>query len=383
MTAPTPVPPDRRHFRRLDGARGIAVLMVVAFHCFGFTYGSRWHLPWQTDGLRATLHAARDRPPASFVALYPFTLGWAGVAVFFVLSGFVIHHSQVRAGPGPMDVAAFAARRAARIYPPYLLAVLAFAAVAWVRPGADHHDLVKQVLAHAALLQNLRAGTYWGLNPSLWSLAVEAQFYALYPLLWWVRRRTNAAAPLLLTVAVSLAWWAVMSARTAWRPMADVPAFAWWNTPFLWSSWAMGMFLADRFAAGRRAFGRPGVWGPALVLACLASTLTKPTWVFAFPLAAAAATVAVEQALWSARWDWLGHRWLVGVGLVSYTLYLWHQPLVEPAVHLVRRLGGSPAVRFPVVFAAVTVVAVAWSVALYAAVERPGQRLARRFAARP
>ena len=356
--------------------------MVVAFHCFGLTYG-RWQLPWQPHGLRATLHAPGERLSWTFLAMYPAALGWTGVAVFFVLSGFVIHHSQVRAGPGPMDVTAYAGRRFLRIYPPYLLAAVVFAAVDFWAGGADRTAVLRQLLYHATLLHNLRADTYWGLDGSLWSLAVEVQCYALYPLLWWVRRRSTAVTPLLLTAAVSIAWWAWAAWGVRWRAVDEPSAFIWWNTPMLWSSWTLGMFLADRFAAGRRAFARPVATGLTLAVAAAAATLFKPAWPFAFPLAAGAGAVVVERALWSDRWDWIGNRSLVGVGLISYTLYLWHQPLLPPVLRVVNRLGGSPGVRFPVLFATGVAVTGLVSVALHAAVERPSQRLARRFAARP
>jgi peptidoglycan/LPS O-acetylase OafA/YrhL len=376
-------PPDRgrRHLRRLDGVRGVAILLVVAFHCFTISY-ARWHLPWQPGGMVVTLHPATDPPPASYLLLYPFAFGWAGVAVFFVLSGFVIHHAQLRHGLGPMGVRAFAGRRFWRIYPPYLFALLVFTAIAWAAPGARVDRIAFQAGVHAALLHNLWPNTYWGFVPTLWSLAIEVQFYALYPLLWWVRRRTNAVTPLLLTTGVSAIAMGVAALRTDWRSMTDLPSFGWWNTPQLWCTWALGMFLADRFAAGRRVFARPAAWGIALLVLTGASAMTKPTWLLSFPLAAATAAVLVERAVWSDRWTWLGGRWLVGLGMVSYSLYLWHLAIIPPIVAMASPLGMAPAMRFAVVLAATLAVGGLLSLTLYSLVERPSQSLGRRFARR-
>ena len=376
------VPPgDRRHFRRLDGLRGVAILMVVAFHCFGQTYGL-WQLPWRPGGVLATIrYPAGGRVPTTFLALYPFTFGWAGVALFFVLSGFVIHHSQLRAGR--FSPAAFAWRRAARIVPPYLLAVVVFTAVAWFVPGFDHRDLVKQFALHAVLLHNLRPSTFLGLNGAFWSLAVEAQMYALYPVLLGVRRLAGPRGALAGAAVVSAGAVARAAAHTDWHRLAAVPTFVWWNTLPLWFTWALGMYLAEEFAAGRRAFARPAVWGPALAAAFVAATFAKPTWAVSFTLAAGAAAVATEAALWSPRWDWLGGRWLVAAGLCSYSVYLWHQPLVWVIATGFARLRWPPAVQFAAVSAVTAVVAGAVGWGLYVAVERPCQTLARRFPRRP
>src|SRR6478752_5593302 len=79
---------DKRHLPFLDGIRGIAILAVFLSHSLGAAYGMAM-LPW--DGPFRSLDA-----PISFLMLYPFTYGSAGVAVFFVVSGFCIHLSHRR-----------------------------------------------------------------------------------------------------------------------------------------------------------------------------------------------------------------------------------------------------------------------------------------------
>ena len=376
---PPPLPPadDRGHFRRLDGLRGVAVLMVVAFHCFGETV--LYKLPWQPGGLFPTLHPPDHvHVPRAILVLYPLTWGWAGVAVFFVLSGFVIHHAHLRAG-GRFRPAAFAARRLLRIYPPYAVALLAFTACWAASAPVDGRALLVNVAAHAALVHNWFPGTYATINPSMWSMGVEVQFYALYPLLLWTRRVTSVAGPLVLTTLLSAGWWAVLAARTDWRGLDDVPVYPWLNTLPLWSSWTLGMFLADRFAVGRRVFARPRAWGSVMAAAGAAATCCKPTWPLAFPLFAVAAAVVIERSLHPSGWDWLGRRWIVRVGLVSYSLYLWHQPLLIPLRSAMGLYGKRPVLEFAALLAVGGTVSVAVATLSYAVIERPSQRLARRL----
>src|ERR1700730_9917341 len=107
----------KRHVAFLDSLRGLAILLVFTFHSLGAAF-SRDTLPWGGWFQNFT-------GPRSFLALFPATLGWVGVAIFFVVSGFCIHLSFSR----QPRWASFFWRRFFRIYPPYLAALLLFAFV--------------------------------------------------------------------------------------------------------------------------------------------------------------------------------------------------------------------------------------------------------------
>jgi len=107
---------NKIHLPFLDGIRGIAILGVFFFHSLHATFGFD-NLKW--NGIYRDFNVLD-----SFLALYPFTYGGAGVAIFFVVSGFCIHLRHQRSKDG--DWLSFANRRFFRIYPPYLLALLFF-----------------------------------------------------------------------------------------------------------------------------------------------------------------------------------------------------------------------------------------------------------------
>ena len=98
------------HLGFLDVLRGVAILWVFLAHSVGMSYGGtlpQWGPGW-------TRNFGEARLPA---VLFPLTYGFAGVAIFFVISGFCIHLSFLRGRPG--DWQGFFVRRFFRIYPPY------------------------------------------------------------------------------------------------------------------------------------------------------------------------------------------------------------------------------------------------------------------------
>ena len=169
--------------------------------------------------------------------------GYLGVDLLLMLSGFLLYLPYA-AGHTP-DVRGFYRKRAARILPSYwfcLLIMLAFAAVGglYASAGAMFRDL----LAHATFTHNLSAASYVGtpLNGALWTLAVEVQFYLIFPLLARAFRRwpAPAYAAMLLISRVFLSLWVL--------PREDTTL--WFNQlPALMEVYANGMLAAHIYGA--------------------------------------------------------------------------------------------------------------------------------------
>ena len=188
-TQPPKSAAPHRHIPALDGLRGIAVLMVVFFH-----YGGGGHAA---------------NPAIRFLAEFE-KLGANGVTLFFLLSGFLITgilwDSRHRAGRWRT----FFIRRTLRIAPLYYLTLLALLASVLLGP---HPGAAKHVLLFSVYGQNLlSSGSYWVHLPGilkcyhLWSLAVEEQFYLLWPFLIWRMRKLRSAQQLCIAAfIVSLA----------------------------------------------------------------------------------------------------------------------------------------------------------------------------------
>lgn len=154
-----------RRYRLIDGLRGLAALLVLLSHV-GFWTGA--------DGLDVSggLLARGD----------------SGVAVFFAISAFLLLRPWIAAGSGaaaPQSVGVYAVRRAARIVPAYLIALIAVLVVAGTAGAVSSPDGIGgagKVLAHLFLVQGYADASYQSFSQT-WSLTTEGTFYLLVPVI--------------------------------------------------------------------------------------------------------------------------------------------------------------------------------------------------------
>lgn len=277
--------------------------------------------------------------------------GFAGVDVFFVISGFLItaHLLRELEGSGRIRLGRFYARRARRLLPVATL-VLVFTAVAGylLLPAVDHRNLATDVFGAAIYVLNwglaLRSVDYLAEDAAVspvqhyWSLSVEEQFYLVVPVLlivvgWWALRRgadvrTAVGWTLLTIVVVSLGW-------SVWHTAGSPQTAYFVSTTRVWEL-AVGSLLAVCLPRvqelGRRPAEVLALVGAAM-LVWSAVTITSATpWpgsAALLPVLGTAAVIAAgcrTQGTVVARL--LGLSPLVWVGGLSYAIYLWHWPLV-------------------------------------------------------
>lgn len=294
----------------IDGLRAVAVLAVVGFHAGIKSFGS----------------------------------GFAGVDVFFVISGYLITGIILRQlDAGRFSFADFYARRINRILPALIVILAAVLVVGWVVlfPG-EYENLGKHVAAGATFTSNFALWGESGYFDSpdkpllhLWSLGVEEQFYLLWPLLIWIawRKRPAVRATVLILAVASFGFdiWMIQTGRGIGAFYSPLTRF--WEI-------MTGAFLAD--VESRRVLSRqPASDNPVfanglslvglalLVVALLVTTdaTSWPMWREILPVAGTAALIASGSSTLLGR-RVLSNRALVFVGLISYPLYLWHWPLM-------------------------------------------------------
>lgn len=333
-----PAANSSKHIDFLDQVRGIAILSVFLVHAFGQSF-EKATLPW--NGWHAGFAV-----PKLFLVLLPLSYGWAGVSIFFVVSGFCIHLS-FKQHP---DWRAFFIRRFFRIYPPYFFALLFFAMfIPWTRVGHTVAHQIFQVGLHALLLHNFCSATLGSINPNFWSIAVEVQLYLMYPLLLWGVFRWGWSKCLaclaimefglrgLLTFLPALTgshtdnWWQGIPVSYAW--LTGFPLIYWF-------SWAIGAALADAYLTGRPLpFARHSLigWGAAAVgsflikdLACFSFTL--------FALFTATGIAALLQNNYFQKLPMMFAEPLRRTGIYSYSMYLIHFPFLSLAPRLAAAL---------------------------------------------
>jgi peptidoglycan/LPS O-acetylase OafA/YrhL len=313
MTITDEVTRTDRRLAGLDGIRGLAALFVVLHHVYlrSFPGYPEATGPWWTGWL-----------------IY----GHLAVVVFIVLSGFSLSVSPARSGWELGPVRRFAHRRAWRILPPYWAALVFSLLVAWLlvpQPGMPVPD-AKSVVVNGLLLQDaIDASTP---NRAFWSIAVEAHLYLVFPLLLLLLRRAGGVA-MLAAVTVVVAAVGVLAPHTSWAAwlMRLTPQFA--------VLFAVGILAAGVVVAAQR--WRRWPWG-LLAVATAVPALALMVWrgsawalganVFWVDIALGPAIGCLLAAVATGRparlVRLLDTRPLRGLGLMSYSLYLTHAPII-------------------------------------------------------
>lgn len=307
----------------MDLLRGVAIFGVFLFHCFGATFGM-FQLPWG-DFFRS-LDCSK-----SFLVLSPLSFGYYGVAVFFAVSGYCIHLSHAKARNQSWGI--FFNRRFFRIYPPYFIALLIFFFI-WPIANFNFSDeRAWQLFSHLFLVHNLDARTLFGINPAFWTIALEVQLYAIYPLLLLFAKRFGWLAALLLAAFSEISIQSIVAFSLISN--AALPPAALMYSPFAyWLSWSLGAYLADCHLNGRATFFSKTSIYPFLALAILCP-IVKATYPFAFLAFAFTACIFLDKFLTrlkelpeSGTLAWISKHFQK-LGILSYSFYLLHQPFVN------------------------------------------------------
>ncbi len=316
----------------LDAMRGAAALVVVTYHALTVApltalSGWQWWLPT--------------------VAAYIVHFAYAGIYLFFVISGFCIHLFWAKARAAGIEKPVihfflFWKRRVRRLYPAYLAALALYLCyVAYKIPVKVTGFYLWDVGLHLFMLHNLDARTTYTINGAFWTLAIEEQLYLAYFLLLFLRIRYGWTRTLLLCAGARIGW-LIMSRYVSQSLGIAIPVTEAAATN--WFIWALGA-LSVEAALGVTKLPR---WCYRISFACVAllcamglaqvlpmvDDLTwvhdvgwlvmHPAWGFGFFILV---NYSVSAEL---RWRVIPSRAprlisaLASVGLISYSLYLIH-----------------------------------------------------------
>ncbi|MFT3789100.1 MAG: acyltransferase [Tepidisphaeraceae bacterium] len=358
------------HLPRLDTLRAIAALMVLVFHAYGSVYG------WQIQPSKAWPDAPQiNRIDSLYWLFWPARLGHFGVTLFFVLSGFCIHLSCLRATAGfhkRLSLVDYATRRIARIFPAYAVVLLVLVSPALLH-GHASASFLGNIAAHLLFVHNLHHETYFSFNPSFWSLGVEAQYYVVYPLIFLplvasASRRYAATLMLALSLVVSVG----TQIYFVTRPSLDV-GFAYLLPHARWFEWCVGMWMADQLWHGRRC----GLDHPIVMTAAAIATVVMHEFPYQAFLQSTVASIFAAGLMcrYGSRTTAVRpvERWLAVIGVWSYSLYLIHQPLLARSIDFLQHRTTSRLAVLALVIVLVPAIFLG-SAVLYRLVEKRGMK---------
>jgi len=340
--------PSLRYNPALNGLRAVAAMLVVGDHC---------------------------RVPG-------FGAGYFGVDLFFVLSGYLITRLLVDefGAHSRIDLPGFYMRRFLRLTPPLLLMLAAYLAVAptlWPQPGLWAH--VRDAGLAGFYLSDY-AQAFWQ-HPKMllqtWSLSVEEHFYLAWPF------------AILLLARVKLRWRiaaliGLYFLATAWR-IVEYERLGWFVAYYSFDTRLSGLVLGALLATSLPRLGRvseetanaAGLIACVMIVSCLRVSNWGTPWAMQWTITLVELAAAAILIAASVRTSWvsavLSAPPLVGIGIISYGIYLWHYPA---AFFLREHLPWYQ--TWPLVLA----FALAAATASYLILERPLQRYRRGLTAR-
>lgn len=288
--------------REIDGLRAVAVIPVILFHA-GFTI---------------------------------FSGGYVGVDIFFVISGYLITSIIIsELEQGKFSILRFYERRARRILPALFFVMLSCIPFAWMwMLPAQFKDFSQSLVAVTVFASNIlfwRESGYFAAaseeKPLLhtWSLAVEEQYYMLFPIfliLLWRFGRSPVFYSIIVISIISL-----LLSEWGWR---NKPTANFYLAPTrAWELLAGSICAFLQYGKMQKSNNALSAFGLALILFAIFVYDKSTPFPSAYALAPVLGTALI--IMYGARETWVARllslKGFVGIGLISYSAYLWHQPL--------------------------------------------------------
>ncbi len=348
----------------IEGMRALAALYVVIGH-FCSMVDAKF---LETGKSIAT--------PLLKALMSPFWHGHLAVAAFIVLSGYSLQYGLFQRGDGRVyGLGKFFKRRALRILPAYYAClVLSFIVCQYVTipngsnlPFRNYVPITSESLyAHIFMIHNWSPDWMYKINGVLWSIGIEAQLYLLFPFLILLMQK---GSPLLLLITVTIptimlvnlvpgagktySWFAIlfvfgmMAAHFSYRPSLKIGPKA--KTGIVLS--VAGALTTIGIVTYNLNQGKTAADTPILISSDIAFGLSTATFLYA-------ATVAPGS--WIERF--FSMKWMVRIGIFSYSLYLLHHPLLQifyvnkPALFL----GSELTMLYLLVVALPAIICVSW-----------------------
>ncbi|MFJ4349196.1 acyltransferase family protein [Pseudomonas sp. NPDC089401] len=346
---------DKHRLALIDALRCFAAFWVVLFH---LSEGN--HIPTLLAALPGWVKAA------------VFDAGHLGVPIFFVLSGIVMATTTARVPMNGANATNFVARRLVRLAPPYYAAValglLVIAAKHLTGQSGLNIPSATDVLAHLAFLQGVLGID--NIITVFWTLCIEVQFYIAFAVLLWLADHSSGGEafkgrniPVWICAALALLW-----------PTGLVQSIG-WQGGFIgfWFSFMAGVLCAQALS-GTRQSRCIAIGYSALVL--LIGIASDNSFTIAAGLTGVGFCFLVTR---SASLGFLSSYPVQKIGLISYSLYLFHSPVTGTFMRVFRRFVPTGIASDLLAALLIIAVCIAFAAIAYVLFERPAIAWSRRI----
>ena len=301
--------PEMKYRKEIDGLRALAVLPVVFFHAGVKGFGG----------------------------------GFVGVDIFFVISGFLITSIVLaEKQAGTFSLKTFYERRARRLLPALFLVMFSCCMAAWLWLLPEDFIVFAKVLISAATFSSnfffWQTTDYFQtaaeMNPLLhtWSLAVEEQYYILFPLFLLLTWRLSRYRLIILTLTIclasfALAHWCSTNAKVAGFYLLPTRAFE------ILIGALVALYLHEKSNLSNQRAAQSDQWCSLIGFFLIAYSIvfldksTSLPSIYSLPPTIGTALIILYANENTLIGNLLQNKILVGIGAISYSLYLWHQPL--------------------------------------------------------
>tara|TARA_B110001450_G_scaffold256393_1_gene286724 strand:- start:554 stop:1705 length:1152 start_codon:yes stop_codon:yes gene_type:complete len=315
----------------IEALRGIAIILVIGFHSILVLFPGYFfrNSDYSNKGILLFKSIELDRLILNF---NPLGRGGCGVTLFLVISGFLIHLIYLRSNKKKLNLKVFFQKRFWRIVPPYYIILLCFFLI--------NEELnttgLSNLISHVLFFHNLNDSTFFTINPSFWSIALEVQLYLLYPIFLLLRRcfSTNKILVFLIIFYILTSELTIPSLGSSFAKDTFVLR--------TWFVWVSGAFLAEEYFNKRRLSNYP--FRVFAMLFCIYLMLSIFNFGGAYGelkklISTASFIFLIEFSLFNSPKNSLYKilfSFLKFIGLISYSLYLIHQPLLLELIEILK-----------------------------------------------
>ncbi len=310
---------------KIDFSRGIAIMLVFFFHSQLILLPEIMSSPNPFVHLGTikfnTLHDV-------FLFLSPTSFGWAGVELFLIISGFLIHLGYLKQ-ENNFSINTFFSKRFWRIYPPYfIVCIFLMVSTEYAKTYFATHDGIIHSISHFFLIHNFSDFTIYSVNGSYWSLALEAQLYLIYPIFLFIRKKIGIHRSILIIVGISI----LFTFLGYLFPAIPQPTAYDKSLLRFWFIWTLGAYVAECYMNNKKAMPINNIAILfALYITSAVSIIFPASRYFGIYFISLTMLSLFELILYNEKVNFKSKFFkpAISIGICSYSIYLIHQPFLE------------------------------------------------------